>query len=365
MRQQTSGRTAEGYAASGAAMTSRLNIVLVGKGLVGSELLRQISARRSQLLAESGLDLRVRVVAASKTMQVDGEAAPTDLENFPETVTGQGAVVVADCTASADVARLYARWLRAGLHVVAASKLACSGPLDLYRALEEARASGGAQFFYEANVCAGLPVLSTISDLRRTGDRFIRIEGVFSGTLSYIMNEVDADNPFSAIVARAKAAGYTEPDPRDDLAGIDVARKLVILARAVGLGVELADVPVKSLVPSELQGPEVSADTFLTRLPEFDSEISAMFASAAAADVVLRYVGCIDVDTGACHVGLDRYKRNHAFAGLQSSDNVVSLRTERYDAQPLVVRGPGAGAAVTASGVFADILRVGDRLPRV
>lgn len=355
---------ARGSAALGVAMSSILNVVLVGKGLVGSELLRQISGRRNQLLAESRLDLRVRVVATSKTMQVDGEMQATDLENFAEAVASKGAVVVVDCTASPDVSRLYERWLRKGWNVVAASKHACSGPMAAYAALREAQASGGAHFLYEANVCAGLPVLSTISDLRRTGDSFIRIEGVFSGTLSFIMNEVDADNSFSAVVGRAKAAGYTEPDPRDDLAGIDVARKVVILARAAGLSVELADVPVKSLVPKELQGPDVSADEFLRRLPEFDSEVSAMFASAAAADVVLRYVGCVDVQSGACHVGLDRYKRSHAFAGLQSSDNVVSLRTQRYDAQPLVVRGPGAGAEVTAGGVFADILRVGDRVPR-
>lgn len=351
-------------------MSLVLNIMLVGRGLVGSELLRQIANCQPQALADTNLDLRIRVVATSKTMETHdssltapdfcGVNVDTDLYETPVGLAREGHTVVVDCTASAAATDAYLHWLRSGCHVVTANKKANSGPLGYYQALRQAQNSDPRPcFFYEANVGAGLPVISTIRDSLRTGDKVLEIEGILSGTLSYLFNELDGDkNPFSAVVLRARAAGFTEPEPRDDLGGVDVARKVVILAREIGMNVELDEVPVKSLVPEELRGPDVTTEQFLTRLPEFDTSLTASVTSAADAGEVLRYVGSINKQTGKCSVELRRYKRSHPFGALQGSDNIVSMRTERYDAQPLVIRGPGAGAAVTAGGVFADIYRV-------
>jgi bifunctional aspartokinase / homoserine dehydrogenase 1 len=349
-----------------------LQIVVVGAGVVGSALLKQLSEAQPATLLRSATDLRLRAVARSATTQSSpdrlagpsfrGAAASTDLPALAGYAADGRAVVVVDCTASADVSALYARWLGAGCHVVTANKRANAGPLREYAEIRAAQARGGTHFFYEANVGAGLPIISTVRDLVRTGDVFLQVEGVLSGTLSYVFNEFDGREPFSTVVARARRMGYTEPEPRDDLGGVDVARKVVILAREIGVDVELSDVPVRSLVPPALRGDDVSTQTFMERLPEFDASLTAMACEAAAAGELLRYVGVVNAQTGACAVELRRYARSHPFGRLQGSDNIVSLRTRRYDAQPLVIQGPGAGADVTAAGVFADILRVAAHL---
>jgi aspartokinase/homoserine dehydrogenase 1 len=264
--------------------------------------------------------------------------------------------VIVDCTASADVARHYPEWLAAGIHVVTPNKQAGSADLAFYRTLHEARRAGSSRFLYEATVGAGLPIIQTVRDLRETGDRVDRIEGILSGTLSYLFNVWDGDQPFSALVRDAKAQGFTEPDPRDDLSGKDVARKLVILARETGLDLELTDVALEGLVPDSLQ--QCSATEFLERLPELDDLMRERFLAAQAHGRALRYVGRLDTDTGRATVGLAEYDRSHLFANISLTDNVVSFTTARYNRNPLVVRGPGAGPDVTAGGVFGDLLRV-------
>jgi aspartokinase/homoserine dehydrogenase 1 len=209
---------------------------------------------------------------------------------------------------------------------------------------------------YEATVGAGLPIMQTLRDLRETGDEIRQVEGIFSGTLAYLFNVWDGTQPFSAIVRDAKAKGYTEPDPRDDLSGTDVARKLVILARELGMRLELADVALEGLIPVSLSG--CSVDEFMTRLEELDAPMTAQLTAARAQNQVLRYVAALDAASGKATVGLVRLERSHPFANINLTDNVVRFVTSRYDVNPLVVQGPGAGPQVTAAGVFADLLRV-------
>jgi len=208
-------------------------------------------------------------------------------------------------------------------------------------------------------VGAGLPIIQTVRDLIQTGDRVRAIEGIFSGTLAYLFNAYDGELPFSEIVKQAKAQGYTEPDPRDDLSGLDVARKLVILAREAGMELELDAVEVESLVPAELESGSVAE--FLERCSSMDAAMQDRFEAARAAGEVLRYVGSVDAD-GHAKVSVRRVPAEHAFGRIQLTDNIVQFRTARYDQNPLIVQGPGAGPHVTAGGVFADLLRLSEYL---
>jgi aspartokinase/homoserine dehydrogenase 1 len=347
-----------------------LSIGLIGPGTVGRVLLGQIASQIERLRAMN-LDLRVRGVAGSKRMlltedsiEVDSLAAQMasagetlDLDKFARHVKADYIphAVILDCTASAEVAANYAAWLAGGIHVVTPNKKANSGPMPFYRQMQEARRAAGTHYLYEATVGAGLPIIQTLRDLRETGDTISRIEGIFSGTLAYLFNVYDGSEPFSSIVRAAKLKGYTEPDPRDDLSGMDVARKLIILGREMGLDLEMAHVQVKGLVPAALQN--TSVDEFMTRLPEFDAEMAAMLADARAKGQVLRYVGRIDAD-GVATVGLTYLDAKHAFANIALTDNVVRFATRRYCDNPLIVQGPGAGPEVTAGGVFSDLLRL-------
>jgi aspartokinase/homoserine dehydrogenase 1 len=221
--------------------------------------------------------------------------------------------------------------------------------------MQLARREGGAHYLYEATVGAGLPVVQTLRDLRDTGDEITSIEGIFSGTLAYLFNVYDGSREFSDIVRDAKQRGYTEPDPRDDLSGLDVARKLIILGREMGLTLEMSDVAVESLVPSGLEGG--SSEEFLAGLPQHDAAMRARFEAARARGKVLRYVGRITAD-GRATVGVAELDVKHAFANIALTDNVVRFATSRYDNNPLIVQGPGAGPGVTAGGIFADLLRL-------
>jgi aspartokinase/homoserine dehydrogenase 1 len=264
--------------------------------------------------------------------------------------------VILDCSASDTVAQQYPRWLEAGIHVVTPNKRANSGPLQLYDDLYEARRAGGSHYLYEATVGAGLPIIQTLRDLRETGDEIRRIEGIFSGTLAYLFNVWDGSQPFSEAVRTAKANGYTEPDPRDDLSGTDVARKLVILGREMGLRVELSDVELEGLIPASLSA--CNLEEFMHRLPELDAPMLKRLQAAQAKNKVLRYVAALDAASSRATVGLVELERTHPFANINLTDNIVRFVTIRYDRNPLVVQGPGAGPAVTAGGVFADLLRV-------
>jgi len=348
-----------------------ISIGLIGPGLVGSAFLDQLASQSARLTREFRLDLRLRGVLTSKKMLLADTSVPMarwrdaldsgDPADLPRFVHHVDALhlphaVIVDCTASAAIARHYPEWLAAGIHVVTPNKQAGSADIAFYRTLAEARRAGGSHYLYEATVGAGLPIIQTVRDLRETGDRILMIEGVLSGTLSYLFNVWDGEQPFSALVRDAKAQGFTEPDPRDDLSGTDVARKLIILAREMGLDLELADVELEGLVPESLRS--ATAEEFLQRVPEIDAAMRARFDAARARGKVLRYVGRLDGDARRATVGLVEVDRSHFLANTTLTDNVVSFTTSRYNRNPLVVRGPGAGPAVTAGGVFADLLRV-------
>ena len=348
-----------------------LSIGVIGPGTVGKVLLDQLASQHERLKRQFHIDLRVRGIMSSKTMKLATQSIA--LEHWREQIT-EGAVpadydkffahlkvdhlphtVIIDCTASQDVANRYRDWLAAGVHVITPNKKANSGVLDYYESLRTARRQSGAHYLYEATVGAGLPVIQTVRDLRETGDDIASIEGIFSGTLAYLFNVYDGTKAFSAIVRDAKARGYTEPDPRDDLSGTDVARKLIILAREMGLKLEMRDVRVESLVPPDLTGG--SSEEFLAQLPRYDEQMAKRFNDAKARGHVLRYVGRISA-AGEATVGLVELDANHAFANIALTDNVVRYSTSRYCDNPLIVQGPGAGPAVTAGGVFADLLRL-------
>lgn len=353
-----------------------LSIGLIGPGNVGRALIEQIEAVRPRLLAQANLDLRVRAVASSSRMLLgDGKgnmdgvldqfadaAEALDWERLTQWVQVQHLphALIIDCSAASAVAEHYPDWLARGIHVVTPNKQAGGGPLARYRRVQAAARNGRARWRFEATVGAGLPVIQTLRDLIDTGDRVLAIEGIFSGTLAWLFNRFDGSEPFSALVAQARAAGYTEPDPRDDLSGLDVARKLVILARELQLDTELNDVAVQSLVPAELQAGGV--EEYLDRLPAFDASMADQLTSARADGKVLRYVARLDVLSGQASVGLARLDGDHAFAHIRLTDNIVQYTTERYRDNPLVVQGPGAGPAVTAAGVLADVLRVAGSL---
>jgi aspartokinase/homoserine dehydrogenase 1 len=291
-----------------------------------------------------------------KTVEAKNE--PTDLAKFAAHIHADHLphAVIIDCSASADVASRYPEWLADGIHIVTPNKKANSADLSFFARLREAKRQGGAHYLYEATVGAGLPIIQTLRDLRDTGDEIQRIEGILSGTLAYLFNVWDGSEPFSTIVRAAKAKGYTEPDPRDDLSGTDFARKLIILGREMGLRLELGDVHLEGLVPPALAA--CSPEEFLDRLPEFDGAMAERLKAARSRSRVLRYVGSLDAATGRASVGLVELERSHTFANINLTDNVVRFLTRRYNQNPLVVQGPGAGPEVTAAGVFADLLRV-------
>ena len=263
--------------------------------------------------------------------------------------------MIVDCSASDAVAAHYAGWLAAGIHVITPNKHAGAGALDRYQAIRAAKATGASRFRYEATVGAGLPVISTLRDLLDTGDELHAVEGIFSGTLAWLFNRYDEQTPFSTLLHEALAQGYTEPDPRDDLSGTDVARKLVILAREAGWELSLADVIVENLVPESLR--KIDREQFMQRANEIDAAMLMRLTGANAANQVLRYVAHLD-RSGKARVGLVQLPRDHAFANIRLTDNIVQFSTKRYRDNPLVVQGPGAGPEVTAAGVFADLLRV-------
>ena len=253
------------------------------------------------------------------------------------------------------MAEHYPQWLAAGIHVITPNKQAGAGPLDRYEAIRAARTHSGARFRYEATVGAGLPVISTLRDLLDTGDELLAVDGIFSGTLAWLFNKYDGSVPFSELVRQAHALGYTEPDPRDDLSGMDVARKLTILAREAGMPISLPDVDVQSLVPASLASTD--RDGFMAALHELDAPMQAAYAAARQRGCVLRYVARLQND-GSARVALLELPDDHAFAHLRLTDNCVQFTTRRYRDNPLIVQGPGAGPEVTAAGVFSDLLRV-------
>jgi aspartokinase/homoserine dehydrogenase 1 len=348
-----------------------VSIGLLGPGSVGGALLDQLAEAGDRLRDRFNLDLRVRAIGGSSRMLLDGRSI--DLKHWRASLGAAGKLddaqlvdhvqtdylphsVLIDCTASQTIADRYGEWLKRGIHVITPNKRAHSGPIGYYQELKRLSRSSRTHFLYEATVGAGLPVIQTLKDLVETGDEIRSISGIFSGTLAYLFNLFNGSRPFSEIVREAKARGYTEPDPRDDLSGMDVARKAVILAREAGLTLELADISVESLVPAALA--RASVDEFLERLPDFDAPMAERVEQARRAHQVLRYVAEIDVRAGKAAVRLAAFAPSHPFASISLTDNIVQFVTGRYCDNPLIVRGPGAGPAVTAAGIFADLLRL-------
>ncbi len=275
-------------------------------------------------------------------------------------------VVLVDNTSSQDVADAYPQVLSKGISIVTPNKKAFSGSYKLWQDIFTSATTSGAKVYHESSVGAGLPVISTLKELVETGDSVTKIEGVFSGTMSFLFNSFapteGSGGKWSAEVKKAKELGYTEPDPRDDLNGLDVARKLTILARLAGLQVESpTSFPVQSLIPQELES-VASGDEFLQRLPEFDVQMEETKVAAEKEGKVVRFVGSIDVAKGEVKVGLEKFDRWHPIAALKGSDNIISFYTKRYGANPLIIQGAGAGGEVTAMGVTGDLLKVLKRL---
>jgi aspartokinase/homoserine dehydrogenase 1 len=348
-----------------------ISLGLIGTGLIGGTFLKQLSEQQADLKKNRQIDVQVRALADSKKMYLsDG---PIDLAHWREIFQSQSVpldldqlslhvrpshiphAVIVESTASSALAPLYPKWLASGLHIVSPNKKANTGSFADYQSIRQAAQKSHRHFLYSTNVGAGLPILQTVRDLASTGDEFQMIQGIFSGTLSFIFNQYDGKKAFSEIVLDAKTKGYTEPDPRDDLSGEDVVRKLVILAREAGLKLEVSDVKVESLIPESLR--KIPVEEFLQRITELDAPLFEKIQAAQKAKQILRFVGSID-KSGAAEVRLTVLPEQHAFAGVSGTDNIVLFKTKRYFDQPLVIRGPGAGPEVTAAGVFADLLRL-------
>lgn len=346
-----------------------LNLFICGVGTVGGNLIEQIRSQYDELMQTRRLKLTVVGIASSHNAIFcrDGidlsnykeqlqKSEPSNTQKLVEEVTGMNIFnsVFVDCTASADVAGIYQTLLEHNISVVAANKVAASSSYESYLKLKETALRRGVKYLFETNVGAGLPIIGTINDLRNSGDKILRIEAVLSGTLNFIFNELAADVPFSETVRRAKAQGYSEPDPRIDLSGKDVVRKLVILTREAGYKVEQDDVEKNLFVPDEMfQG---SIDDFWNKLPSLDADFEEKRKRLEAEGKRWRFVATMD--HGKTSVSLEAVGQRHPFYDLEGSNNIVLLTTERYREYPMLIQGYGAGAGVTAAGVFANIMSI-------
>jgi aspartokinase/homoserine dehydrogenase 1 len=343
-----------------------LNIFICGVGTVGAQLIEQIQQQQSTLLSEQHLQLNVVGIANSRTAIFDAEgidlntyreqlqnAAPLDLTTISQQLGTLYNSVFVDCTASEEVAGTYLQLLNNNISVVTANKIAASSDYRYYQALKQTSIKRGVKFLYETNVGAGLPIIGTINDLRNSGDKILRIEAVLSGTLNFIFNELAADVPFSETIRRAKEQGYSEPDPRIDLSGKDVIRKLVILAREAGYQVEQEDVEKQLFVPADYF--EGSLEDFWNRLSELDAAFEQGRQELEKNGLRWRFVA--KMEEGKTSVSLQTVDASHPFYQLEGSNNIILITTERYHDYPMMIRGYGAGASVTAAGVFANIMQ--------
>jgi len=336
-------------------------VVLLGTGVVGGALLKLLNTPAAASLrlvgaANSRRQQTDPVSLASRSLreQMNHRGEPRDNASLLAALDASGAAakVIVDATASASLAARHAEWLARGYHVVTANKALAGGELSGWRALQAALAHGG-RYGDAATVGAGLPVLSTLRRLRSCGDSLLTLEGVFSGSLSWLFNQYDGGRPFSELLREARQLGYTEPDPRSDLSGEDVARKLLIIARNAGFSLGTDEVQVDGLVPESLRG--LSADAFLARLDELDAPLAARHAEAASRGAVLRFLARLN-QRGHARVGLVEVPLTHPAARLYGTDNQFALTTVRYNTQPLVIQGPGAGPEVTAQALLGDVL---------
>ena len=359
--------------------TQTLHIFMSGVGLIGSTLLRQIAAQAAYLKADRQMEIKVVGLSNSRKMLFDESGI--DLNNWKNTLTETGEAatpalftekmkslnlsnsIFVDCTANADVAATYSGILDSSISISTANKIANSSTYSNFKNLKSIAAKRGVMFLYETNVGAGLPVISTLNDLINSGDRILKIEGVLSGSLSFIFNNFKPDVAFFDVVTKAKELGYTEPDPRIDLTGVDVRRKLVILARVAGLQLEESDVDIKNFLPQACLD-ATTVEQFFTELKSKSANFEDMLTNFANHPLEkggkLRMLA--KIEGGKATIGLERVDAANPFFSLEGSDNMIVFTTERYRERPLVVRGPGAGAEVTAAGVFAEIITIGNFL---
>ena len=344
-----------------------LNIFICGVGTVGGSLIEQIHHQQEKLKRELRLKLNVVGIASGHNamfrregLELDNfrerllQAEPSNIQRLHDEVIGMNIFnsVFVDCTASEEVAGLYKDFLTHNINVVAANKIAASSDYANYSELKHIAQKRGVKFLFEANVGAGLPIIRTINDLCNSGDKILRIEAVLSGTLNFIFNTISKEVPFSETVKKAKAEGYSEPDPRVDLSGKDVVRKLVILAREAGYKINQEDVDIKLFIPERFF--EGSIEDFWKNLPSLDADFEARRVVLEKENKVWRFVAKFENGRGS--VSLGEFNRDHSFYVLEGSNNIVLLTTERYNEYPMLIQGYGAGASVTAAGVFADIM---------
>ncbi|BDC97761.1 bifunctional aspartate kinase/homoserine dehydrogenase I [Persicobacter psychrovividus] len=353
---------------------TRLNIFIAGVGLIGSTLLAQMKAQYENLLKEH---LKINIVGIANSKQFYFDSEGIDLDNWKALLLEKGTkgnidgfvdqmvdlnlsnAVFVDNTSSQLVVENYQRILNNSISITTPNKLASSGDFMKLQEIKQTAMRRGVKFFYETSVGAGLPVITTLNDLLNSGDKIQRIEGVLSGTLSYIFNSFKVGTSFSEIVKQAQAAGFTEPDPRDDLNGMDVRRKILILSREAGYQMDISDVAIEGILPDScMQAPTV--DDFFTELGKHDHHFENILKEAEADGKVLRFIACME--KGKATVSLKAVGPEHPFFSLSGSDNIISFTTSRYLERPLVVKGPGAGAEVTAAGVFAEVIRIFNHL---
>ncbi|MDR1403257.1 MAG: bifunctional aspartate kinase/homoserine dehydrogenase I [Tannerellaceae bacterium] len=347
-----------------------LNLFLVGIGTVGKKLLEQIRNQQAMLMEQNSLKLQVVGIANSKKLLLDRQGFNLDtcIKKLKE--EGENSSprylcdeilkmnifnsVFIDCTASSEIAEIYSELLKNNISVVAANKVAASSSYNSYTNLKDTARQRDVKFLFETNVGAGLPIINTMNDLINSGDHILRLEAVLSGTLNFIFNTLSADIPFSQAIQMAKEANYAEPDPRIDLSGKDVIRKLVILAREAGYKVEQKDVKVNLFIPEKYF--DGSLDDFWKNIKELDAEFESMRKRVEAEKKHIRLVA--KMERGECKVGLQEVDRYHPFYELEGSNNIIMISTERYNDYPMIIKGYGAGEDVTAAGVFADIISI-------
>lgn len=347
-----------------------LNVFICGIGTVGKSLIEQIRTQQSKLISENGLKLNIVGIANSKKLLLDREGLP--LDNYIEDINNNGIQsspdilknkiiemnifnsVFVDCTASHEISGIYKDLLSHNISVVTANKIAASGKYEDYAELKSIARHRDVKFLFETNVGAGLPIINTINDLINSGDRILKIEAVLSGTLNYIFNTISKDMTFSQTVNKAVKEGYAEPDPRIDLSGRDVLRKLVILAREAGYRLEQSDIEQNMFIPAEIL--EGSIDKFNSHISDLDASFEEQRKAIEAENKKWRFIARLDNGKGS--IGLETVEAGSPFFNLEGSNNIVLITTERYREYPMLIQGYGAGASVTAAGVFADIMSI-------
>ena len=355
-----------------AELQKTLNVFVVGVGNIGTELLSQINGHHEFLAKHNLISIKILGLINTKKMLIDVNGidlanwqsaleASSVIANLEEFVAQMKALNLPNCvfidnTASLHPSKFYKEAFEANISVVTCNKIANSGEYAQFADLKNTAQKHGVDFYYETNVGAGLPIIKTLNDLMVSGDKISKIEAILSGTISFIFNNFKGENNFHDVVKQAQEKGYTEPDPRDDLGGIDFMRKMLILARNAGFEVEASDVKLGAILPENCAKAN-SVDDFYQELKNSNQEFEQMKKDAGAAGKVLRYIG--KLENGKVEISLQAVDANHPFYALSGSDNIIAFTTDRYNETQMVVKGPGAGAAVTAAGVFADLVKVG------